>query len=78
MPLSSVAVQNRSSTAHYPQVLGQCIARIALPTAPRQWGSALQGLHCPLPLGNVAVHCRSPALKATTASWARLPVPQAG
>ena len=37
----------------------QCIAGIALPTAPGQCGSALQELHCPLPPGSVAVHCRS-------------------
>ena len=30
-----------------------------MPTAPRQWGSALQELHCPLPPGSEAVHCRS-------------------
>ena len=28
-----------------------------MPTASRRWGSALQGLHCPLPPGSEAVHC---------------------
>ena len=42
-----------------PQAVRQCIAGVALPTAPRQWGSALQELHCPLPPGSGAVHCRS-------------------
>ena len=49
----------RSSTAHCPGAVRQCIAGVALPTAPRQWGSALQELHCPLPHGSEAVHCRS-------------------
>ena len=57
MLLGYVAKIDRNSTAH----------------APRQWGSALQGLHCPLPRGSAAVHCRSSALKAATASWAQLP-----
>ena len=30
-----------------------------MPTAPRQWGSALHELRCPLPPGSEAVHCRS-------------------
>ena len=30
-----------------------------MPTAPGQWGNALQEFHCPLPLSNVAVHDRS-------------------
>ena len=61
LPPSSGAVRCRSSTAHCPQAVRQCIARVALPAAPRQWGSALQELelHCPLPPGSEAVHCRS-------------------
>ena len=42
-----------------PRAVRQCIAGVALPTAPRQWGSALQELHCPLPPGSEAAHCRS-------------------
>ena len=42
-----------------PQAVRQCIARIALPTAPRQCGSALRQLHCPLPLGRETMRCRS-------------------
>ena len=30
-----------------------------MPTTPRRRGSALQELHCPLPSGGEAVHCRS-------------------
>ena len=30
-----------------------------MPTTPRLWGTALQELHCPLPPGSGAVHCRS-------------------
>ena len=30
-----------------------------MPTAPGQWGSALQEYHCPLPPGSEVVHCRS-------------------
>ena len=48
----------RSCTAHCPQAVGQSIAGVALPTAPRQWGSALQELHCPLPPSSGAVYCR--------------------
>ena len=29
-----------------------------LPTAPRQWSSALKEVHCPLPPGSAAVYCR--------------------
>ena len=29
-----------------------------MPTAPRQWGSALHEFHCPLPPGSEAVYCR--------------------
>ena len=36
----------RSSTAHCPQAVRQCIAGGPLPTAPRRWGSVLQGVHC--------------------------------
>ena len=31
------------------------MAGVALSTAPRQWGSALQELHCPLPPGSEVV-----------------------
>ena len=46
--------------------------------SPEQCGNAMQEFHCPLHLGNVAVHCMSSALKVATASWAGLPVPPAG
>ena len=49
----------RSSTAPCPQAVRQCSAGVALPTAPRQCGSALQELHCPPPPGPGAVCCRS-------------------
>ena len=55
----SAAVDCRSGTAQCPQAVRQCIAGVALPTAPRQWGRALQELHCPLPPGSAAVDCRS-------------------
>ena len=42
-----------------PRAVRQCIAGVALPTARRQWGRALQELHCPLPRGSGAVYCRS-------------------
>ena len=35
------------------------MAGVALPRAPRHWGSALQELHCLLPEGSEAVHCRN-------------------
>ena len=38
--LSSVAVHDRPSTAHCPQVVGQCITRVPMPTALEQCGSA--------------------------------------
>ena len=49
-------MHSRSCTAHCPQAVCQCIAGVALPTAPRQCGSALRGFrslrprppaHCP-------------------------------
>ena len=55
----NVALHCRSCTAHCPQAVRQCIAGVAAPTAPRQWGRALQELHCPLPQGSEAVHCKS-------------------
>ena len=58
LPQGSEAVYSRSSTAHCPEALRQCIAEVALPTAPRQWGSALRKAHCPLPPGSGAVYCR--------------------
>ena len=57
--LPSEAVHCGSSTAHCPRAVRQCIAGVALPTAPRQWGRALQEFQCPLPPGSEAVHCRS-------------------
>ena len=30
-----------------------------MPIAPRQWGTALQEFHCPLPRGTAALHCTS-------------------
>ena len=59
LPPGSRAVHCRSCTAHCPQAMRQCIAEVPPPTAPGQWGSALQELHCPLPPGSEAVHCRS-------------------
>ena len=59
LPPGSEAVFNSSSTTHCPWAVRQSIARVALPTAPRQWGSALQELHCPLLLDAEALHCRS-------------------
>ena len=47
-----------SSFAHCPQAVRQCIAGDPLPPAPRQWSSALQKSHCPLPPGSEAVRCR--------------------
>ena len=38
--------------------------------ADEECGNAKQEFHCPMPLGNVAVHCMSSALKAAAASWA--------
>ena len=55
LPLGSEVVQCRSCTAHCPEAMHcrictaycpravrHCIAGVAVPTAPRQWGSALQ------------------------------------
>ena len=40
------------------------MARLPLPTALGQFGSVLQEFHCPLPLGNEAVHSKSSAATA--------------
>ena len=59
LPPGSEAVRCRSTTAHCPQAVRQCIARVPLTTARRQRGSALQEFHCPLPHGREAVYCRT-------------------
>ena len=59
----------RSSTAHRPQAAWQCIARIALPTTPRQGGSALQDFHSTLPPGSEALYCRSSTAHCPQAVW---------
>ena len=69
-----------SSTAHCPQAVRQCIAGVPLPTAPREWGSVLRELHCPLPPGSEAVHCRSSTAHCTKAGRQRMagvPLPTA-
>ena len=55
LPASGEAVRCKSSTAHCPQALWQCIAGVAPPTASRQCGGAQHELHCPLPAGKEAV-----------------------
>ena len=69
LPPGSEAVHCRSCAAHCPQAVRQCIAGVALPTAPRQWGSALQELHCPLASGSEAVHCRRSTAHCPQAVW---------
>ena len=44
-----------------PRAVRQCIAGGPLPTAPRQWCSVLQEVHCPLHPGSEAVYCRRSA-----------------
>ena len=58
LPLSGVAVHDKSCTARCPQAVWQCGAGVPLPTAPTQRGSALQEFHYPLPLGSMAMHDR--------------------
>ena len=76
----SEAVFNRSSTARCPRAVRQCIARVPLPTAPGQWGRALQEFHGPWPQGSEAVYCRSSTANSLQAVWqcvARDPLPTA-
>ena len=61
MPPSSVVVHCKSCTAHCPQAARQCIAGVALPTAPKQCGIALQEFDCPLSPGTEVVRCSSSA-----------------
>ena len=80
LPEGSEAVHCRSCNAHCPQAVRQCMAGVALPTAPRQWGRALQELHCPLPPGSEIGHCRScaaPCPQALGQSIAGIPLPTA-
>ena len=80
LPPGSEAVHCRSSTAHCPQAVRQCIAGVALPTAPRQCGSVLQELHCPLTQGSEAVHYRGCTVRCPQAvrqCIARVPLPTA-
>ena len=51
-----------------------------MPTAPRQWGSVLRELHCPLPPGSEAEHCRrstAPCPRAVVQCVAGVPLPTA-
>ena len=57
LPPGGVALHCRSCTAHCPQAAWQCTAGVALPIAPRQCGSALQGLRS---LGSDRLLCRTP------------------
>ena len=57
LPPGNEAVHCKSSTAHCPEVVRQCVAKVALPTASIQRGSALQESHCPPPPGGGAVQC---------------------
>ena len=80
LPLSSVAVHKRSSTTHYPQAIGQCIAGVPLPSAPRMCGSALQEFHCPIPPGTEAVYstiCTAPCPQAMRQRIAGAALPDA-
>ena len=51
-PRSSVVASCRHSTAHCPLVVWQCIAKVPMPTTPKQWGSVHKGFHHPLPQGS--------------------------
>ena len=83
MPPGRVAVDCSGPTAHSPQALNQVIARVAVPTARGQSGTAVQRLHCPLPLarevvrykssGSFTANCR-PAVRHCIA---RVPLPTA-
>ena len=48
-PPGSKAVHCRSPTPHGPEARRRSIAGVPLPTAHKQWGSALQEFHFPLP-----------------------------
>ena len=51
-----------------------------MPAAPRQSGSVLQECHCPLPLGDATVYCRSCTAPCPQAMWqceAGIPLPTA-
>ena len=68
-PPASGATHCRSSTAHCPHAVRQCIARIPLPTTPRHCGGALQEVQRPLPLSSVAVHDTSSNAHCPQAVW---------
>ena len=59
LPPGSAEKNSRRSTARCPQAVGQCIAGVPLPTAPRRCDSVLQELHCLLPPGSAVVYRRS-------------------
>ena len=60
MPPGSEAMHCRSCAAQCPQAVRQGLAKVPLPAAPRQRGSTLQEVHCPLLLCSEAVRCMTP------------------
>ena len=50
----------RNFTTYCPDGVRHCIAGVAMPIAPKQRGSAMQELPCPLPPGSEVVYYRSP------------------
>ena len=56
----------------------RCLGAVGSGTSSMQCHVAQGQLRCPPPPGSVAMHCRSSALEAVTASWAGLPIPPTG
>ena len=63
----------RSSNAHRPKAVWQCIVRVALPNATKHCGSALHEFHCPLPLGGEALPCKGSTAHYPHAMWQACP-----
>ena len=70
---SSVAVHCRSSNAHRPKAVWQCIVRVALPNNRKQCGSALHEFHCPLPPGSEVVPCKCSTAHYPHTVWQNCP-----
>ena len=54
----SATVYCKSTTAHCPKVVQQCVVRVPQPTPQKQCSSVWDDFHYPLPPDTAAVYCK--------------------